>query len=100
MAKTRICIVGGGSYNWSPIMLRDIAATKDLSGTIVLHDIDPVALEDLQRLGRKIMSVAGADFTLEATTNLNEALHDAEFVIGTITTGGLEATRHDLDIPP
>jgi alpha-galactosidase len=80
-------------------MLRDIAATKDLSGKIVLHDIDPAALEDLRRLGRKIMSVAGADFTVEATTDLNEALRDAEFVIVTITTGGLEAMRHDLDIP-
>ncbi len=99
MGKTRICLVGGGSYNWSPIMLRDIAAMKDLSGTIVLQDIAPAALEDLQRLGRKIMSVAGADFTVEATTDLNEALRDAEFVIVTITTGGLEAMRHDLDIP-
>jgi alpha-galactosidase/6-phospho-beta-glucosidase family protein len=99
MAKTRICLVGGGSYNWSPIMLRDIAAMKDLSGTIVLQDIAPAALEDLQRLGRKIMSVAGADFAVEATTDLKEALRDAEFVIVTITTGGLEAMRHDLDIP-
>src|SRR5919109_4811677 len=99
MAKTRICIVGGGSYNWSPIMLRDIAAMKDLSGTLVLHDIAPAALEDLQRLGRKIMDAAGADFAVEATTDLSEALRDAEFVIVTITTGGLEAMRHDLDIP-
>jgi len=99
MANTRICIVGGGSYNWTPIMHRDIAATKDLSGTIVLHDIDPAAVDDLQRLGRKIMSAAGADFTVEATTELNEALRGAEFVIITITTGGLEAMRHDLDIP-
>jgi alpha-galactosidase len=99
MAKTRICLVGGGSYNWSPIMLRDIAAMKDLSGTIVLHDIDPAALEDMQRLGRKIMSAAEADFTVETTTDLNEALRGAEFVIVTITTGGLEAMRHDLDIP-
>jgi alpha-galactosidase len=99
MAKTRICIVGGGSYNWTPIMLRDSAAMKDLSGTIVLHDIDPAALEDLQRLGRKIMTAAGADFSVEATTDLDEALRGAEFVIVTITTGGLEAMRRDLDIP-
>jgi alpha-galactosidase len=99
MAKTRICIVGGGSYNWTPIMLRDIAAMQDLSGTIVLHDIAPEALEDLQRLGRKVMSVAGADFAVEATTDLDEALRGAEFVIVTITTGGLEAMRQDLDIP-
>jgi alpha-galactosidase len=99
MAKTRICIVGGGSYNWTPIMLRDIAAMKDLSGTIVLHDIAPEPLEDLQRLGRKIMSAADADFAVETTTDLDAALRGAEFVIVTITTGGLEAMRQDLDIP-
>jgi alpha-galactosidase/6-phospho-beta-glucosidase family protein len=99
MAKTRICIVGGGSYNWTPIMLRDIAAMKDLSGTIVLHDIAPAALEDLQQLGHKIMAAAEADFAVEATTDLAEALRGAEFVIATITTGGLEAMRQDLDIP-
>jgi len=99
MAKTRICIVGGGSYNWTPIMLRDIAAMRDLSGTIVLHDIDPVALDELQQLGRKIMAAAEADFRVESSTDLHEALRSAEFVIVTITTGGLEAMRHDLDIP-
>jgi alpha-galactosidase/6-phospho-beta-glucosidase family protein len=99
MAKTRICIVGGGSYNWTPIVLRDIAAMKDLSGTIVLHDIAPAALEDLQRLGGKIMSAAGADFDVEATTDMDAALRGAEFVIVTITTGGLEAMRQDMDIP-
>ncbi|HEU5101771.1 MAG TPA: alpha-glucosidase/alpha-galactosidase, partial [Roseiflexaceae bacterium] len=99
MAKTRICIVGGGSYNWTPIMLRDIAAMKDLEGTIVLHDIAPEPLEDLQRLGRKIMSAADADFAIETTTDLDAALRGAEFVIVTITTGGLEAMRQDLDIP-
>jgi alpha-galactosidase len=99
MAQTRICIVGGGSYNWSPIVLRDIAAIKDLSGTIVLHDIAPAALEEIQRLGRKIMSESGADFAVEASSDLAEALRGAEFVIVTITTGGLEAMRHDLDIP-
>ena len=98
--RTRICIVGGGSYNWAPTLLKDIAAKKDvLSGTIVLHDIDPVALDDLARLGRKIMAAAGADFSVEATTDLRSALSGAEFVVVTITTGGLEAMRHDLEIP-
>ena len=99
MAKTNICIVGGGSYNWSPIVLRDIAAATDLAGKIVLHDINPAALEDIQQLGRRIMTVARADFTVEATTDLAAALRGAEFVIVTITTGGLEAMRRDLDIP-
>src|SRR3954447_13969016 len=99
MAKTRICFVGGGSYQWTPKLLTDIALTKDLSGTIVLHDIAPEPMEVMQQLGRKIMAAAGADFTIETNGNLEEALKDAEFVIVTITTGGLEAMRKDLDIP-
>ena len=99
MGKTRICFVGGGSYQWTPKLLTDIALTKDLSGTIVLHDVAPAPMEEMQRLGRKIVAAAGADFTIETSSNLAEAMRDAEFVIVTITTGGLEAMRKDLDIP-
>jgi alpha-galactosidase/6-phospho-beta-glucosidase family protein len=99
MATTRICFVGGGSYQWTPKLLTDIALTKDLSGTIVLHDIAPEPMDVMQQLGRKIMQAAGADFAIETSGNLEEALKDAEFVIVTITTGGLEAMRKDLDIP-
>ena len=99
MARTRICFVGGGSYQWTPKLLTDIALTEDLSGTIVLHDVAPEPMEVMKRLGEKIMAKAGADFTFETSDNLAEALRDAEFVIVTITTGGLEAMRKDLDIP-
>ncbi len=98
--RTRIAIVGGGSYNWGPILLKDIAAKKEvLAGTVVLHDINPVALDEVGRLGRKIMSAAEADFSVETTTNLREALKGAEFVVVTITTGGLASMRNDLEIP-
>src|SRR5215207_6076632 len=72
MGRTRICFVGGGSYQWTPKLLTDIALTNDPAGT---------------------------EFRIETSDNLAEALRDAEFVIVTITTGGLEAMRKDLDIP-
>jgi alpha-galactosidase/6-phospho-beta-glucosidase family protein len=99
MARTRICFVGGGSYNWTPKLLTDLALTPDLAGTVVLHDIDPAALDEMQRFGRLIMAAADADFTVEACPDLDQALQGAEFVIVTITTGGLEAMRQDIDIP-
>jgi alpha-galactosidase/6-phospho-beta-glucosidase family protein len=99
MARTRICFVGGGSYNWMPKLLGDVALTKDLSGTVVLHDIDPVALEEIRQLAVKLMATTGAEFAVETSTDLAEALRGAEFVVVTITTGGLEAMRKDLDIP-
>jgi alpha-galactosidase/6-phospho-beta-glucosidase family protein len=99
VAKTRICFVGGGSYNWMPKLLQDVALTRDLAGTVVLHDINPAALEDIQRYGRKVMAAAEADVAVEATTDLREGLRGADFVVVTITTGGLETMALDLDIP-
>src|SRR6266581_1320038 len=99
MAGTRICFIGGGSYNWMPKLLGDLALTPDLEGTIVLHDINPAALADIEQYGRKAMASANANFAIETTTSLPQALDGAEFVVVTITTGGLETMRLDLDIP-
>lgn len=99
MTATRICFVGGGSYNWMPKLLQDVALTRELSGQIVLHDINPTALEDIRRYGKKVMAAAQADFAVEATTDLPAALAGADFVVVTITTGGLDTMALDLDIP-
>lgn len=99
MATTRICFVGGGSYNWMPKLLTDLALTRDLSGTVVLHDINQTALDDIQRFGNSVFGAAEANFSLEATTDLDAALTGADFVVVTITTGGLDSMAADLDIP-
>ena len=99
MAETRICFIGGGSYNWMPKLLGDLALTDSLAGSIVLHDINPAALEDIQRYGRKVMQSTGAQFSIETTTDLDRALDGAEYVVVTITTGGLPTMALDLDIP-
>ncbi len=99
MAGTRICFVGGGSYNWMPKLLGDLALTGDLAGTVVLHDVNPVALDEIQRYGRKVMAGAGADLRIETTTELERGLDGADFVVVTITTGGLDAMALDLSIP-
>src|SRR5579859_5505199 len=98
-ARTKICFIGGGSYNWMPKLLGDLALTPDLEGTIVLQDINPAALEDIERYGRKAMASAGSNFAIETTTDLDRGLDGAEFVVVTITTGGLETMRLDLAIP-
>jgi alpha-galactosidase/6-phospho-beta-glucosidase family protein len=99
MARTRICFIGGGSYNWMPKLLGDLALTPDLEGTIVLHDLNPSAMDDIQRYGRKAIRQAGTNFSLESATELDRALDGAEFVVVTITTGGLDTMGLDLDIP-
>ncbi len=99
MARTRICFIGGGSYNWMPKLIGDLALTPDLEGTIVLQDINPTALEDIEQYGRKALASTGSRFSIETTTDLDRGLDGAEFVVVTITTGGLDMMGLDLSIP-
>src|SRR5215471_21190819 len=99
MTETRICFIGGGSYNWMPKLLGDLALTPQLEGSVVLHDIDPAPLNDIERYGRRVFDKTGSRLSVETTTDLDRALDGAEFVVVTITTGGLDTMAVDLDIP-
>lgn len=100
MASVRIVLVGGGSYSWGPAITANILKQPHLAGSrVVLHDIDAEALALVQKVARRYCELAGADIALEATTDREAALRDADFAVVTISTGGLEAMRHDLEIP-
>lgn len=97
---TQITIIGGGSYTWGPTFMRDIFATRELVGsTIVLHDIAPDRVDLVHALAQKMIQDFSLNFRVEKTLSLEEALQNTDFIILTITTGGLEAMRHDLEIP-
>ena len=54
---TKIALVGGGSVQWTPKIVTDIALSKTLSGAeLVLHDIDADALELLTRACERIVA--------------------------------------------
>ena len=96
----QITIVGGGSYQWTPELLADILSTPSLHGAhIVLEDIDPVPLEKMETLGRKVDDALGAKATFATTTDQRRALDNADFVIVTISTGGFDSMAVDLDVP-
>jgi alpha-galactosidase len=96
----RIAFVGGGSYQWGPKIIQDVALNEELrGGTLVLHDINGEALEDMYQWGTRALDVARADLKLEKTQRLEEALRGADFVVLSISTGGLDATELDLEIP-
>ena len=96
----KITFIGAGSYSWGPTFLRDMFVSPSLAGaTICLHDIDAERLDLNFRLGKKMLSDFNHDFRLEQTLSLDEALGGADFVILTITTGGLDTMRPDLEIP-
>jgi alpha-galactosidase/6-phospho-beta-glucosidase family protein len=96
----RIVIVGGGSYQWVPKLLVDIANTPSLhDAELVLEDIDPVPLPKMTQLVERIAKLRGIGLTATATTDQREALAGADFVVVTISTGGFTSMRQDLAVP-
>jgi alpha-galactosidase/6-phospho-beta-glucosidase family protein len=96
----KIAFVGGGSYQWGPKIILDVALNENLNrGRLVLHDINAAALDDMFDWGTKALDQAEADLKLEKTLHLEEALEGADFVVLSISTGGLDATALDLEIP-
>jgi alpha-galactosidase len=96
----RIVFIGGGSYQWIPKLLLDIADTPSLADAeIVIEDIDPRPIPDLVDFAHHVARVRGVGLTATGTTDQRAALDGADHVVVCISTGGLDAMRHDLEIP-
>lgn len=96
----RIVIVGGGSYQWAPTLLLDVANTPALhDAELVLMDVDPAPLPKMVDLVERIAKLRGVDLHATATTDRRAALEGADFVVVTISTGGFASMRHDLEVP-
>jgi alpha-galactosidase len=96
----RIVVIGGGSYQWVPKLLVDVANTPSLvDAEIVLQDIDPTPLPRMAEWVEHIARVRSIPLTVRATTDRRDALTDADHVVVTISTGGFASMRHDLEIP-
>jgi alpha-galactosidase/6-phospho-beta-glucosidase family protein len=96
----RIAIIGGGSYQWVPKLVVDLANTPALhDAELVLEDIDPTPLPRMQQLVEHIAAVRGIGLRASTTTDQREAVAGADYVVVTISTGGFASMRHDLEIP-
>ena len=96
----RITIIGGGSYQWVPKLLVDLANTPSLhEAELVLEDLDPEPLPAMLQLVDHVAKVRGIGLTATTTTDQREALTGADYVVVTISTGGFASMRHDLEIP-
>ena len=100
MAHVKLVLVGGGSPAWGPTVLQSILSNDYLDGCqVVLHDVDPQALERNLALAHKFAALAGRRVTFSQTPDQALALEGADYVVVTISTGGLEAMRVDLEVP-
>ena len=96
----KIVMVGGGSYNWCPRLMRDLILTDELEGSeVVLLDPNLKAAEEVKAASEAMCKRFGKQFKVVATKSETTAFRQADFVIITISTGGLDAMAHDLKIP-
>jgi len=97
----RIVLIGAGSAQFGLGTLTDLFQSEPLRGsTIVLHDINPTALERVRRLGQQYLDQHNLPYTLEATTLRDEALPGASFCVSSIEVGSrFDLWEQDWNIP-
>lgn len=95
----KIVFIGAGSHIFTRRLARDILSFPLLQRvTIVLHDINQERLDTAHYGVQRIIDAGKYPTTLIKTTNLVEALTDANAVICTIADN-FERWRHDIEIP-
>lgn len=95
-----LCYVGGGSYTWGPMLLRDILASRELEGMEVrLYDINPSACRDVANTLPILEKRAKNHIRVKIMKDLDAALEGADYVLITIQVGGLTQYQREIDIP-
>ena len=95
-----IAYVGGGSRQWAPKLVRDLALS-DLNGEVRLYDANSESAERNARFGNWVTGreEAVADWTYDATETLAATLDGADVVVLSTQYDPTETFVHDLDIP-
>lgn len=96
----KIIIIGGGSYSWAFGFVRQFVCSGKLKSLeVVLVDTDPEALGLVYSAAGRFNRNRGNPLRLRKSLRLEPVLDQADFVIAAVSTGGLAAMRHDLEIP-
>ena len=97
----QVTIIGGGSYQWGPTLMADLLLTPSFAdgGHLVLEDIDPAPLVEMEALAHRMIEHLGVPVTVSTTTDQRRSLEGADFVVVTISTGGFASMTVDLDVP-
>ena len=84
----RIVLIGAGSTIFGLGVVGDIFKSKTLEGsTIVLHDINPEALNNTLKIANDYKEKLGVNVDIKASISRKEALKGATFCIISIEVG-------------
>lgn len=100
--KLKIAMIGAGSCSFCPATIKDIILNDKINLLpleVCLMDIDGHALEVSHEFVKKAVEYSGRAFAVKATTDLDEALTDADFVITAIEVDRYHYWSMDFHIP-
>ncbi len=96
----KIAMIGAGSMVFCKTLVSDILATEALCDSeICLMSRTRPKLDRMAGFVRRMVDENDLSATVTATLDRREALAGADFVVVMIQVGGLEAYRHDYEIP-
>lgn len=96
----KIAIVGAGSIVFCKTLMLDIMATPALEDThFVLMAPSATRTAQVEHFARRVIEANGLRSEVSITTNRQEALKNADYVITTFQVGGLAAFQLDYEIP-
>ncbi|MFA6133331.1 MAG: glycoside hydrolase family 4 [Phycisphaerae bacterium] len=82
MQHPKVVVIGAGSLFFGRQAIWQMVHSPHLNkGTLALVDIDPVRLDKMARLARKVVAHAGAPLEIEASTHHKDVLKGADFVV-------------------
>jgi len=97
MVVIKITIIGGGSYAWMPAILPDLVRNDFFNGIdVCLMDINSEALINVLAYTQKLSALRSeSQIKFTTSTDLNESLDGADFVIFSVSQAGLAAEIED-----
>ena len=100
MPRLKLILVGAGSTVFTQRLVADIILAGEAHlWEIALVDIDPVTLDAVDKLVRKMLLAKGADIPITSTTDRRKVMRGADFVVTTIAVGGRKGWQRDIEIP-
>ena len=95
----KVVIIGGGSFTWSFGFVRQFVNSSFKDLTVVLMDINKESLQMVASACQIYNQQCGNPIKIESTMDINSAREDGDYVIVSISTGGLDTMRADIEIP-
>ena len=98
--RLKLVLIGAGSTVFTQRLVSDVILSGEADRwELALVDIDPVTLDAVDRLVRKLLAFKDVTLPVVSTTDRRAVLPGANFVVTTIAAGGRRGWELDVQVP-